>query len=330
MGNFTRKKHEEANDALLNAVDTDSKFESLKEVLSMLSSEDGTKTFAQLVQAEITKAIGEGGSIETWADARYEAKTVQSMRVDEIIKAVRWCIDEEAMNAAGIADVSAYDFDGGTHTDEGMMNNIIKSKIGDALRWICLYAPSDLLGGTDEYVTTTSPNDTPVPTGILVDMPASGTLVPTAISGTSAGKLTMPADFVKLARIRVAGWNRSVKDLITEDSEEYLQLYDTNGATATADRPQAVLIEKSTREIEVWPTGTSVEYTYVAAVDAQEHVRGTGTEQDPYVYYYAIPPRVKTSFIYYLAFLLLSAYADGRSENMLKIAMQNLNITNKQ
>ena len=76
MGRFSQKKHEEANDALLNAVDTDSKFESLKEVLSMLSSEDGTKTFAQLVQAEITKAIGEGGSIETWADARYEAKTV--------------------------------------------------------------------------------------------------------------------------------------------------------------------------------------------------------------------------------------------------------------
>ena len=115
MGRFSQKKHEEANDALLNAVDTDSKFESLKEVLNMLASEDGKKTFAQLVAAEIdtalgsegaittaisgaittalgdggdiataissgasaaiTAGIGEGGDIETWGDGRYTKKT---------------------------------------------------------------------------------------------------------------------------------------------------------------------------------------------------------------------------------------------------------------
>ena len=250
------------------------------------------------------------------------------MTVNDIIKAVRWCIDEEALNVAGIADVSAYDFDGGTHTDEGLMNNIIKDKIGDALRWICLYAPADLLGGTDEYITP-NPGATPTPvlTGILVDMQDT----PVAISGTSAGKLTMPADFVKLARVRVSGWYRAVKSLLTEDSDEYLQLYDVNGATATADRPQAVLIEKATREIEVWPTGTSAEYTYVANVDPEEHAFDV-TSGEPAVTerHYPIPPRVKTSFIYYLAFLLLSAYGDARSEKMLQIAMQNLNITVKQ
>lgn len=93
MGRFTQKKHEKANDALINAVDSDSKFESLKEVLSMLASEDGKKSFAQLVAAEIstalgsegaittaisgaiTAAIGEGGAIETWGDGRYAKKT---------------------------------------------------------------------------------------------------------------------------------------------------------------------------------------------------------------------------------------------------------------
>jgi len=93
MGQFKQKKHEQANDALINAVDTDNKFESLKEILAMLTSEDATKSFAQLVAAEITKAlgdegaittaisgaitaaIGENGAIETWADGRYEPKT---------------------------------------------------------------------------------------------------------------------------------------------------------------------------------------------------------------------------------------------------------------
>ena len=74
MGKFSQKKHEEANDALINAVDTDSKFESLKEILAMLSDEDGKKSFAQLVAAEIDKAIGEDGTITTWADGRYEPK----------------------------------------------------------------------------------------------------------------------------------------------------------------------------------------------------------------------------------------------------------------
>ena len=93
MGIFTQKKHEEANDALINAVDSDKKFESLKELLVMLKDEDATKSFAQLVAAEITKALGEEGAIttaissaistaigeegviETWADGRYEPKS---------------------------------------------------------------------------------------------------------------------------------------------------------------------------------------------------------------------------------------------------------------
>ncbi len=74
MGKYTQKKHEEANDALINLDNNDSKFESLKEILKMLASEDGKKTFSQLVQAEITAAIGEDGIITTWADGRYEAK----------------------------------------------------------------------------------------------------------------------------------------------------------------------------------------------------------------------------------------------------------------
>lgn len=75
MGRYSQRKHEEENDALINAINSDSKFDSLKEILAMLSGEDAKKSFAQLVQAEIAAAIAEGGAIETWADARYEAKS---------------------------------------------------------------------------------------------------------------------------------------------------------------------------------------------------------------------------------------------------------------
>lgn len=233
------------------------------------------------------------------------------MTVENIVKSVRWCIDEEKLNNANFNTASG--------NDNTYMDNIIKDKIGDALRWICLYAPAELLGGSDETSGGAS-----VETGILVDV----TDIPVSITDTNGGKLTMPSDFVKIARVRVAGWHRAVKSLISEDSDEYLQLRDDSGAEATADRPQAVLIEKSTREIEVWPTGASAEYTYVANVDSEEHAIKDATTHE--VLAYPIPPRVKTSFIYYLAFLLLSAYGDARSERMLEIAMQNLKVNVKQ
>ena len=142
----------------------------------------------------------------------------------------------------------------------------------------------------------------------------------------------MQADFIKLARVRVNGWHRAIKTPIEEDSEEYLQLYDANGAAATADRPQAAIIDKAIKVLEVWPTGSSAEYTYVAATEAKSFDVTTGeVGHEVTTTHYPLPPRAKTAFIYYLAFLVLSAYADSRAPRMLEIAKMNLGFTdNKQ
>ena len=218
------------------------------------------------------------------------------MTVGEIIKAVRWCYDEEQMNSSDLAKASS--------NDNALMDNIIKSKIGDAVRWICLYCPAEILGGTD---------NPPLTTGIMTD----ATLTPTAISGTDGGVVTMPADFIKLVRIRVTGWHRAVKEPLSEDSDEYLQLYDENGAKATLDRPQAAYVEKATKQIEVWPTGASADVTYIS--EPSSNVSAATDDSTPV----ALPPRAKTAFIYYLAFLVLSAYEDSRAARMLEIAKMN-------
>jgi hypothetical protein len=94
MGKFSDKKHEQANDALLNTVAENDKTESLKEVLNLLSQvDDGNTKLASVIDARITAAlgsegaitsaissaitagIGEGGAIETWGDGRYTKKT---------------------------------------------------------------------------------------------------------------------------------------------------------------------------------------------------------------------------------------------------------------
>ena len=54
------------------------------------------------------------------------------MKIEDIIKQVRWCIDEESNNTSAITD----------EKDDLYMDNIIKSKINDALHWIAITAAS--------------------------------------------------------------------------------------------------------------------------------------------------------------------------------------------
>lgn len=234
------------------------------------------------------------------------------MTIEGIIEAVRLCIDEEALNGSDL------NYDTGA-SDNALMDNIIKAKIGDALRWVCLYGPADLLSGCDE---TDVPSGTTA--GVLVDYNPTVE----AVSG-GGGRITLPSDFIKLARVRVDGWHRAIKVPVSEDSEEYLQLYDSYGAAATSDRPQAAIIDKAERELEVWPwsSGKTVDVTYVIDTEGETYnvtIGGVSVEK------IAIPPKSKTAFIYYLAFLLLSAYNDARSARMLEIAKMNLTGVAKQ
>ena len=96
--NLKKQKAEAVLNDLLNKETDNDKIESLKEVLNLLSAtDDGTTKLADVINARvtagitaalgengaittaissaITAAIGTGGAIETWADARYAAKT---------------------------------------------------------------------------------------------------------------------------------------------------------------------------------------------------------------------------------------------------------------
>lgn len=244
------------------------------------------------------------------------------MSLDDIIKSVRWCIDEEAVNMAELAGASAYDFDGNV-TDTGMMNRIIVSRIGDALRWVCLYAPAELLTGTDTGGTDTGiVYEGSISPGNPISDAAAG-VVDGAPSSVTANRFVLPTNFIKLVRVRGNTWHRSVsgRTLIAEDSEDYLKLHDETSAYATHDRPQAALIEKARKELECWPSAPTFEFTCIVSPATSNYDPDNGTTE------VAIPPLAKTSFVYYLAFLLLSAYNDARAVRMLEIAKMNLGRT---
>lgn len=221
------------------------------------------------------------------------------MKVVDIIKSVRWCIDEEAVNATGFADASAYDF-GGSTTDNGLMNNVIKDKIGAAIRWACLNAHSSQLsvGAVLGAVEVVKEETTQSPTN---------------------NALSLGGQFLRLIRVKAANWHKAImsESLIAEDSEEYVQLRNTDGAEATLERPQAALINTKIKKVEVWPLQNAgdVTITYVESPDLSSITDTTEIN---------IPPAIETSFIYYLAYLLLSAYGDMRAERMIEIAKQNV------
>lgn len=224
------------------------------------------------------------------------------MTVQEIYRRVRWCFDEEALNVGNLSDVSA--------GDNGLMNNIIKDKIGYALRWICLYAPAEQLSGGG---SSGSDDD-----GIDIVVDDTGDV-------TEKGRIRLGKDFIRLVRVRCSDWHRAVMgdSLLKEDSDEYLQLMDDNGAEATADRPQAALIEKAEKQVEVWPHQTGAVYELTKLVMPSNASLEALTDTSNV----NVPPLLETSFIYYIAFLTLSAYEDSRSARMLEIARMSLGQT---
>jgi hypothetical protein len=223
------------------------------------------------------------------------------MTVQNIYRAVRWCYDEEALNGADFPSASA--------GDNVLMNHIIKAKLGDALRWICLYAPAEQLSGGSDGQTG----------GINIIVDETNQNVP------SDGKISLGTSFVRLIRVRCSNWHRAIMgdSLLKEDSAEYIQLMDSYGAEATNDRPQAALIETAEKKVEVWPhvAGAKYDLTKLVMPSAQDLDDATDTTD------VGIPPLLRTSFLYYLAFLVLSAYEDSRAPRMLEIAKMNLGVT---
>lgn len=230
------------------------------------------------------------------------------MTVSDIIKSVRWCIDEESVNTTNLVGASSL------LTDTTLMDNIIMHRIGDALRWVCLYAPLEFFSGTTSSGNNNN-NQTPVSLDLIEEITEAT---------VSNHLITFDSSFLRLIRVKAQNWHRAIlgDSLLREDSPEYLQLRDTNGAAATIDRPQAALINTKTKAIEVWPTENAGTFT-VTYVNSPSVASLSAITVNTDI---TIPPLAETSFIYYLAYLLLSAYGDSRAKSMFEIATLNMKL----
>lgn len=218
------------------------------------------------------------------------------MKVEDIIKTVRWCIDEESNNTSEITD----------EKDDLYMDNIIKSKINDALHWIAITAASSPVLSDSKKVDTTT---------------TSTIKVESFDETRGIGVIKMPSDteVINISRVRGKGWFKAVTP-VEDTDDEALMMYDDT-AKGTADRPLATIMRENPIRILLQPIPDKAVISFVGV---PKNVSITSDTTDV-----AVPDKLSNAFIYYLAFLLLSAYDDTKANQMYTIALQQLGVSAK-
>ena len=223
------------------------------------------------------------------------------MTIKDIIKAVRWSIDDETRTEAAIADEG----------DDVYTDNIIKSKINDALHWLSVTAPSSILLTDPKKAQQTSTTDDTLKIEDYTDGGDWG-----------IGKITLPSDIdvLSVCRVRCSGWNKGVAP-VDDTDDSALMMFDETSA-GTADRPQAVLMRESPAVVLVQPKGDKATVSYVS-VPSNVEISDTTTDETDI----SIPKGMRGAFVYYIAYLLLTAFGDARAQSMLAVAIAELGVT---
>lgn len=224
------------------------------------------------------------------------------MKVDEIIKQVRWCIDEETSGTAYLTD----------NKDDVYMENIIRAKIPDALHWIAITASASSVLSSSSSTQKNASSDVASTTT---------TMTVTSFDGyEDIGVITMPSSVsvFNINRVRGKGWHKAVVP-VEDTSDEALMMFDDT-SKGTIDRPQAAIMRVKPLKVLVqpMPSDGTVSVSYVGV--PTDITKGSGEEGDSV----EISDNFRGAFIYYIAFLLLSAYDDSKANQMYSIALQQL------
>lgn len=214
------------------------------------------------------------------------------MTISEIINKVKWCIDHETHEDAKLAD----------NGEDSYMDNIIRAKINDARRWLAV--------ATSQSVTLSSSPSSSSSSSVT-------TLTITPYDGFSGiAIITIPKSLstVPISRVRLSSWHKSATP-IPDTSDDALLMFDET-AKGTADRPLATVMQGSPTRILVQPyTSTdTAEIVYIGISSDIDTSSDDATVEVPTIH--------ESAFIYYIAYLLLTAYQDSRAQAMFAIAVQ--------
>ena len=214
------------------------------------------------------------------------------MTISEIINKVKWCIDHETHEDAKLAD----------NGEDSYMDNIIRAKINDARRWLAV--------ATSQSVTLSSS-----PSSSSFSSVTTLTITPyDGFSGIAIITIPKSLSTVPISRVRLSSWHKSATP-IPDTSNDAMLMFDET-AKGTADRPLATVMQGSPTRILVQPyTSTdTAEIVYIGISSDIDTSSDDSTVEVPTIH--------ESAFIYYIAYLLLTAYQDPRAQAMFAIAVQ--------
>jgi hypothetical protein len=212
------------------------------------------------------------------------------MTISEIINKVKWCIDHETHEDAKLAD----------NGEDSYMDNIIRAKINDARRWLAV--------ATSQSVTLSSSPSSSSSVTTLTITPYDG------FSGIAIITIPKSLSTVPISRVRLSSWHKSATP-IPDTSDDALLMFDET-AKGTADRPLATVMQGSPTRILVQPY-TSTDTAEIVYIGISSDI---DTSSDDSIV--EVPTIHESAFIYYIAYLLLTAYQDSRAQAMFAIAVQ--------
>lgn len=214
------------------------------------------------------------------------------MTISEIINKVKWCIDHETHEDAKLAD----------NGEDSYMDNIIRAKINDARRWLAV--------ATSQSVTLSSSPSSLSSSSVT-------TLTITPYDGfPDIAIITIPSALstVTLSRVRLSSWHKSAIPILDTSDDAMLMFDDT--AKGTLNRPLATVMQGSPTQILVQPyTSTDTAVIVYIGISSDIDTSSDDSTVD-------IPTIHESAFIYYIAYLLLTAYQDPRAQAMFAIAVQ--------
>ena len=208
-------------------------------------------------------------------------------KISDIIKSVKIAIDEN--DSAGINSILVAD------PDQLQLDELIRSKIVDAVRYIHQVAPSHRIDGVTASATAT-------------------------ISQSGKVTIPLPADFMRIVIFKMTGWTRPITDPISDTSPLYaMQHSKYTGIKGGSEKPVAAITSVAGQKVLEGfssPTGDSIEKLVYLPVPKIE-----GTSPNETI---SICNQLLTPVIYQCAGLVAMTYKDELAKSLFEIAQSYL------
>ncbi len=229
-------------------------------------------------------------------------------QVDDFVADVRVAIDMNRTDNALIKDAD---------TETARLNELIRSKLCDAVRLTETECPVSLLEGGISFIDRTC------------DVDDSGRVT-----------ISLPADFMRLVAFEMSDWDHPVYEAIDETDAAYLMLRSPyRGISGSPERPAVAIATKATgRVLEGYSSASTagptvalyralpvideiyIKPTNEVDVEADSSIDLEGEEVRTQKEYIEVAPKCYQSAVYRAAYLTLLTVGDQLAPSMLELA----------